>query len=180
MTDDDCRSVGRMIIGRENRCTLRKPAPVPFCPPHIPHDLTWDRTRAAALESRRLTAWAVARPTRICYKGSHILSSSPHRRDGSANFSCNLLCTLAKSHAQYAHCPHVVNDNSRHAPGQQNRRTLVVSPYAAFNKWGQIQSCAGLQKLAKRVTMSFRTGINLVTGEEVQYVTSMITLTYSL
>jgi hypothetical protein len=33
----------------------RKPAPVPLCP-QIPHDLTWDRTRAAAMGSRRLTA----------------------------------------------------------------------------------------------------------------------------
>jgi hypothetical protein len=34
---------------------------VPLCPPQIPHDLTWDRTRAAAVGSQRLTAWAVAR-----------------------------------------------------------------------------------------------------------------------
>jgi hypothetical protein len=35
---------------------------VPLCPPQIPHDLTWDRTRAAAVGSQRLTAWAMARP----------------------------------------------------------------------------------------------------------------------
>jgi hypothetical protein len=29
---------------------------------HIPHDLTWARTRAAAVGTRRLTAWAMARP----------------------------------------------------------------------------------------------------------------------
>jgi hypothetical protein len=29
---------------------------VPLCPPQIPHDLTWDRTRAAAMGSQRLTA----------------------------------------------------------------------------------------------------------------------------
>jgi hypothetical protein len=28
---------------------------VPLCPPQIPHDLTWSGTRAAAVESRRLT-----------------------------------------------------------------------------------------------------------------------------
>jgi hypothetical protein len=49
-------------IGRENRSTRRKPAAVPVCPQRMPHDLTWDRTRAAAVGSRRLTAWAMARP----------------------------------------------------------------------------------------------------------------------
>jgi hypothetical protein len=34
---------------------------VPLCSPQIPH-LTWARTRAAAVGSRRLTAWAMARP----------------------------------------------------------------------------------------------------------------------
>jgi hypothetical protein len=29
---------------------------VPLCPPQIPHDLTWDRTRAAAVGIQRLTA----------------------------------------------------------------------------------------------------------------------------
>jgi hypothetical protein len=54
--DDDYETVGGMRIGRGNRSTRRKPAPVPHCPPQIPHDLTWDRTRAAAVGSRRLTA----------------------------------------------------------------------------------------------------------------------------
>jgi hypothetical protein len=31
---------GGMMIGRGNRRTRRKPAPVPRCPPQIPHDLT--------------------------------------------------------------------------------------------------------------------------------------------
>jgi hypothetical protein len=29
-----------MMIGRGNRSTRRKPAPVPLCPPQIPNDLT--------------------------------------------------------------------------------------------------------------------------------------------
>jgi hypothetical protein len=37
---------------------------VPLRPPQIPHDLTRDRTRAAAVESRLLTARAVAQPDR--------------------------------------------------------------------------------------------------------------------
>jgi hypothetical protein len=60
--DDDYGTVGGMRIGRGNRSTRRKPAPVPLCPPQILHDLTWDRTRAAAVGSQRLTAWAMARP----------------------------------------------------------------------------------------------------------------------
>jgi hypothetical protein len=45
-----------------NRSTRRKPVPMLLCPLQIPHDLTWDRTRAAAVGSGRLTAWAKARP----------------------------------------------------------------------------------------------------------------------
>jgi hypothetical protein len=54
--DDDYGAVGGMMIGRGNRSTRRKPAPVLICPPQIPHDLTWDRIRADAVESQRLTA----------------------------------------------------------------------------------------------------------------------------
>jgi hypothetical protein len=39
MIDDDYGAVGGMRIGRGNRSTRRKPAPVPLCPPRIPHDL---------------------------------------------------------------------------------------------------------------------------------------------
>jgi hypothetical protein len=60
--DDGCGAVGGMRIGKGNWSTRRKPAPVPLCPPQIPHDLTWARTWAAAVGSRWLTAWAVARP----------------------------------------------------------------------------------------------------------------------
>jgi hypothetical protein len=52
--DGDCGAICGMKIGRVNRSTRRKPAPMPLCPPQIPHDLT--RTRAAAMGSRRLTA----------------------------------------------------------------------------------------------------------------------------
>jgi hypothetical protein len=56
MIDDDYGAAGGMRIGRGNRSTQRKPAPVPLCPPQIPHDLTRDLTRAAAVENRRQTA----------------------------------------------------------------------------------------------------------------------------
>jgi hypothetical protein len=55
-------AVGGMRNGRGNRSTRRKPAPVPLCPQQIPHDLTWARTRAAAVGSRRLTVRGVVRP----------------------------------------------------------------------------------------------------------------------
>jgi hypothetical protein len=67
MIDDDYGAVSGMRIGRGHRSTRRKPAPVPLCPPQIPHALTWDLTWAAAVGSRRLTAWAMAQPHRRTY-----------------------------------------------------------------------------------------------------------------
>jgi hypothetical protein len=58
--DYDDGEIGGMI-GRGNRSTRRKPGPVPLCPPQIPHAAR-TRTRAAAVGSQRLTAWATARP----------------------------------------------------------------------------------------------------------------------
>jgi hypothetical protein len=51
----DDEEVGGMRVGRGNRSKRRKPASVSLRPPQIPHDLTWDRTLAAAVGSRRLT-----------------------------------------------------------------------------------------------------------------------------
>jgi hypothetical protein len=50
-------------IGRGNRSTRRKPAPVPLCPPQTPH-VARTRTQAAAMGNQRLTSLATARP--IC------------------------------------------------------------------------------------------------------------------
>jgi hypothetical protein len=33
-----------------------KPVPLPLFPSQIPHEMTWDRTRASAVRGRRLTA----------------------------------------------------------------------------------------------------------------------------
>jgi hypothetical protein len=52
--DYDDEEIGRMI-GRGNRSTRRKLAPVPLCPPQTPHAAR-TRTRAAAVGSQRLTA----------------------------------------------------------------------------------------------------------------------------
>jgi hypothetical protein len=59
--EGDCGVTGGIRIGRGNRSTRRKPAPAPLRPPQIPHDQTRARTRAAAVGSQRLTAWAMAR-----------------------------------------------------------------------------------------------------------------------
>jgi hypothetical protein len=58
--DDECGAVGGIRIGRGNRNTRRKTNPVPLCPPRIPYFLTWARTRAAAVGTWRLIAWAMA------------------------------------------------------------------------------------------------------------------------
>jgi hypothetical protein len=70
MIDDECGAVGGMRIGRGNRSTGRKPAPAPLCPLQIPRDLAWDRIRAAAVRSQRLTAWAMTRPRADVYSTS--------------------------------------------------------------------------------------------------------------
>jgi hypothetical protein len=49
--NDECGAVGGMRSRMGNQSTRRKPAPVPLCPPQIPRDLTWARTRNAAVGS---------------------------------------------------------------------------------------------------------------------------------
>jgi hypothetical protein len=61
---DKCGAVGEMT-GRGNLSTGIKLSPVPLCPPQIPRDLTQARTRAAAVGSYQLTAWATARPVAV-------------------------------------------------------------------------------------------------------------------
>jgi hypothetical protein len=78
--DGDSGEIGGMKISRGNRSTRRKPAPAPLCPPQIPHDQTRFWTRAAAVGSQRLTAWAMARPT--------LLSSSFYVRPPFIFFVC--------------------------------------------------------------------------------------------
>jgi hypothetical protein len=51
--DYDTGEIGGMI-GRGNRSTQRKPAPVPLCPPQIPHAARM-RTRATMAGRQRLT-----------------------------------------------------------------------------------------------------------------------------
>jgi hypothetical protein len=60
--DDECGTVGGIRIGRGNQSSRKKPAPVPLSRPQISHDLNWDRTWAAAVGNRRLTAWDMVLP----------------------------------------------------------------------------------------------------------------------
>jgi hypothetical protein len=48
-----------MKTGRVNRSTQRKPAPVPLCPPQIPHDQIQAQTQAIAVGSQQITAWGM-------------------------------------------------------------------------------------------------------------------------
>jgi hypothetical protein len=52
--DYDDGEIGGMI-GRGNRSTWRKPAPMPLCPPQTPH-AAQTRTQAVAVGSQQLTA----------------------------------------------------------------------------------------------------------------------------
>jgi hypothetical protein len=64
------------MIRMGNWSTGRKPVPVPLCPPQIPRDLNWAGTRAAAVESRRLTARTTARPDTATLNSSLVPFSS--------------------------------------------------------------------------------------------------------
>jgi hypothetical protein len=63
---DEYGAVGGMTIGRGNRRTMRKPAPVPLCRPQIAHDLTWALTRAAVVGKQEIN--------RLSYSTAHRLS----------------------------------------------------------------------------------------------------------
>jgi hypothetical protein len=67
------------MIGRGNRSTRRKPAPLPLCPPQTPHGGRM-RTRAAAVGSQRLTAWATPRPRTNIRPSSLEFQSGSHVR----------------------------------------------------------------------------------------------------
>jgi hypothetical protein len=78
--DEEYGTVGGMRIGRGNRSIGRKPAPVPLCT-QVPHDLTWARTRAAAMGSQRLIALATARPLATGCTAGESGFDSWHRED---------------------------------------------------------------------------------------------------
>jgi hypothetical protein len=70
--------ISKMRIGRGSWSSRRKSASMLLCPPQIPHDLTWDRKRAAAVGSRRLTAWFMSWPYSWLTAASKCLSLNWH------------------------------------------------------------------------------------------------------
>jgi hypothetical protein len=90
--DYDNREIGGMI-SKGNRSTRRKPALVPLGPPQTPHAAR-TRTRAAAVGSQWLTAWATARPqilVTVSYGIVHV------RRFFSLFLARGLVCHLSES-----------------------------------------------------------------------------------
>jgi hypothetical protein len=61
------------------------PVPVPLCQPQIPHGLTRDRTRASAVRDRRLTAWAMAQPSRVFTETLRRFRRRPHEHQDSSD-----------------------------------------------------------------------------------------------
>jgi hypothetical protein len=71
------------MIGKGNRSTRRKPAPMPLCPPQTPHAAR-TRTRAAVVGNQQLTSWAMTRlksQVRVNYLKSDSSLNSPLRRE---------------------------------------------------------------------------------------------------
>jgi hypothetical protein len=60
--DGDCGEIGGMKIGRGNKYSEKPCRSATFVHHKIPHDQTRVWTQATAVRSRRLTAWAMARP----------------------------------------------------------------------------------------------------------------------
>jgi hypothetical protein len=56
---------GEMILTRKNRRTWRKTCPSATLSTTYPTGLAWTRNQAAAVGGRRLTAWAMTRPTMV-------------------------------------------------------------------------------------------------------------------
>jgi hypothetical protein len=61
-----CGAIGGMI-SRGIQSSQRNPAPMPLCPPQIPHDLIGARIRDTEMENRRLTDRATAQPSILTY-----------------------------------------------------------------------------------------------------------------
>jgi hypothetical protein len=57
---DECGAFGGMTNGRINLRARRKTAPVPLCPPQIPHHLTGEQPRPVTMGSRRLITYGKA------------------------------------------------------------------------------------------------------------------------
>jgi hypothetical protein len=81
--DDKCGSASEMRIGRRNRSTRRKPAPASLCPPQIPYEMTWARTRANRLRYGTACSQPVRR--RMNYSIAVVVQFQARRALGRSN-----------------------------------------------------------------------------------------------
>jgi hypothetical protein len=134
MIDDECAAIGGMQIGRGNRSTRRKPAPASHCPPQILHNLTWDRTRAAAVGRQRLSALANNRLTLKCFS----LYMGTQRTILDWWHECRYLLVHVQSEILIAWCRFInigtgryklrtVDSNKRPGATQDSHTTLIIS-----------------------------------------------------
>lgn len=76
----ECGAIGGMLIGKANRRTRSNFSQVPLRQPQISHYLTWDLTRANAVEGQRLTSliWGFPLKTFLaeCCSPNHILKTN--------------------------------------------------------------------------------------------------------
>jgi hypothetical protein len=120
--DYDDGAIGGMI-GRGNRSTRRKPAPMPLCPPQTPHAAR-TRTQAAAMGSQRLTAWATARAYPISVLPFPIPARSFSWADYSSELKMGATVSLEMLMTFYQNLRcHVTEDSNRHI--QAYTKTLV-------------------------------------------------------
>jgi hypothetical protein len=76
--DYDDGEIGGMMIGRGNRSTRGNPGPAPLCSPQTPH-AALTRTRAAAVGSQRLSAWATSLPNGpVTHEKSSVAKAGDH------------------------------------------------------------------------------------------------------
>jgi hypothetical protein len=84
--DYDNGEIGGMI-GRGNRSTRRKPAPVPLCPPQIPH--------AARMRTRAAEAMELCSPTkRIVPDYRHQLCNTLHDENAISRLETSLTAAV--------------------------------------------------------------------------------------
>jgi hypothetical protein len=62
-----------MKIDKGNRSTLRKPAAMPLCQPHVAHDLTWDQIQVIVVGGCQPTTLSMELPLNILIHKIHIL-----------------------------------------------------------------------------------------------------------
>jgi hypothetical protein len=105
------------MIGRGNRSTIRKPAPVPLCPPQTPHAAR-TRTRAAAVGSQRLTAELRHGRMLTSLPTGWLIAPTNSQAGG------HLTPTSCSSLTDWQHLPLVPLINSWHRPHRKHRYSL--------------------------------------------------------